>query len=166
MTETELNYKEDLEINEFQLEKEWLNQPLLYMKYAELCAEAEREMNYTHERIKICRSELLRKCKTENPKATAGDLEAFYRTDKRHQELKEELIEDQYNYRILETSVKAMYTRKSALENLTRLTLSAYYSEPTAPEDNPGFTKEVKQTASRNIVKDKMGSKTRRKRTK
>ena len=149
----EYDYEKDVEINEFELEKEWLNQASLYMKYAEASAQAEAEMLEAHEAIKIRRSELIKECKEDNPKATAPEIESYYRTDSEHQELKTKWIEAQHNFRILEGVVKSMYMRKSALENLVRMSLSAYYGEPASPEGVPSFTKEVRQSAARDKIK-------------
>ena len=149
----EYDYEKDVKINEFELEKEWLNQPNLYMKYAEACAQAEAEMLEAHEAIKVRRSELIQECKEDNPKATAPEIEAYYRTDDEHKELKTKWIEAQHNFRILEAAVKSLYMRKSALENLVRMSLSGYYGEPSSPEGHPEFTKEVRQKDAREKIK-------------
>lgn len=149
----EYDYEKDMEINEFELEKEWLNQANLYMKYADAAAQAEAEMLEAHEDVKVCRSELIQECKEDNPKATGPEIEAYYRTDKNHQELKQTWIEAQTNFRLLDSAVKAMYMRKSALENLVRMTLSGYYGEPDNPEGDPNFTKRVRQKDTREKIR-------------
>lgn len=156
MPDEENEYQKDLEIDEFNLDKEWLEQSNRYMKYAELCADAERDMNEIHEELKVTRSELVTECKEEDPKATGPEIEAYYRTATSHKDLKDQFLTAQHNFRIMETAVRAFYMRKVALENLVRLQLSSFYGDPTSPEGVPGHDRTVKSTAAKTKVKGAM----------
>lgn len=149
---SELNYEKDLEINKFKLDEECEKQPLLYMKYAKAAAEAKEEFDLAWENEKVIKAQLIKEAK-----GTAQEKEAYYRTHKEHIKAKEEKIEAEKNWNIINAAVFAFSQRKTALENLVKLWAGEYFSEP-APERVP--RQKLEEESSRR-VKRKIRTKTR-----
>jgi hypothetical protein len=137
-----LNYARDLKIDENNLDVEWLEQPELAYRYGAAAAEARRKANFIHEKAKVHRS-LLIKAVNEDPegtvgksKPTASDIESCYRADEEHQQLKQELIEAEFNAEMAELAkAEICWTRKTALENLVKLHGQQYFAGPAIPRD-------------------------------
>jgi len=148
------DYKQDIVINASALETEWLRQPGLYLKYAELLADARRQAKKAAERVKVCRSELVERAQgnpqgcLNSEKATSQLIEAYYRTHKDHKEAKTKLVDAEYEADIYDAAVFAFHQRKAALENLVRLHLAGYYSEPKADVDGEDVKTKALDSAS------------------
>jgi hypothetical protein len=117
-----------------------LKQPQLYRKYAELKADAKLKLNKAHENVKVVRSELVLKAKRGGEellgcKATDPVTEAYYRTHEKYKKAKEEMIQAEYEYNILEGAVWSFQQRKEALENEVKLWAGSYFAGPTEPRD-------------------------------
>lgn len=142
MSENEFDYEEDLAIDSQALDVEWLKQPQLLMKYSIASAQAEKKAKQAHERVKLVRSELIKKA-TRNPKKyldegvkpTAPNIEAFYREHPDHINAKDELIEAEYQAAIIRSAVFAFNQRRVALEELVRLHGMQYFAGPKEPRD-------------------------------
>ncbi len=145
MPENEYNYAEDLAIDPDQLDEAWLNQPGLYMKYAQAHAQAVLDKDKVWERLKIRRSQLIKEAK-ETGAGNATLQEAYYRDHKDHIALKDELIQAEYDCSILQGACIAFSNRKAALENMVRLWIAEYYVGPQQPRDIPGGKRVVDMT--------------------
>ena len=145
------DYASDVIIDKDALDDEWINQPSLFMRYAEAQAESKMELDRAHEAVKVARSEIIRELKNDYPKMTEKVIEAHYRTDERHLDAKEAMIEAEYVYNMLNAAVMAMHQRKMALENLVRLQGQEYFSTPT-----PKGTEKEKE-----VVREQMDEKRR-----
>ncbi len=151
-----MDFEKDVMIRKHNLDEEWLNQPVLFQKYATLCAEAELERNKVDEQVKIKRSELTLLA-NEDPtvmgvkvKPTGGNIEAFYRQHKDYVELKEQLHQANYEFEMLKGCSIALTQRKVALENLVRLHLSAYYADPEVTgSEAQEFNKKVEEVSTK-----------------
>lgn len=138
-----MSYENDLDIDLEMLEKEWLKQPGLYAKYSQLKAEAKKEMDRAAEKVKTVRSELILKAKKGDKellgfKPTESTIEAWYRTQDAWQEAKQEYIDAEYEYNMMDGAVFAFSQRKSALESLVSLWIGNYYSTPKSPKSKDG----------------------------
>jgi len=138
-----MDYEKDIKIDETALDVEWLNQPLLAVKYGKYYAECFKELQQTEENIKVIRAELIKKI-NDNPELYLGDgvkptgpnVEACYRNHKDHKRAKEEWIEAQYNLNIASAAKSEIsFSRKSALENLVILHGQNYFAGPKMPRD-------------------------------
>lgn len=148
-------YENDLKIDPDKLDQEWLNQSNLFMKYAEMAAEAKKKMDEAAENVKVVRSVLIKECKYKFKKATAQEVEAYYREDKRHKSAKQKQIQAEFEYNILNNAVFAFHQRKTALENLTKLWVGQYYSSPQANEDTDNEKiSEMRKKASRDKIRN------------
>lgn len=138
----ELNYKEDVKINEAALDLEWLDQAELAVTYGKEWATIRKKVALLDEKIKVVRSELIRKA-WENPeeclkqpKGSIQTVEAYYRTHKKHKKLKQKLIDAQEELDLVEVAKNEIsFTRKSALENMVKLYASDYFAGPNVPRD-------------------------------
>jgi hypothetical protein len=138
----EFDYEADLEIDRNALDLEWIEQPRLFMKYAEESAKADNRVMEFAERLKVLRSELILEANEqgedvlgEGVKATAVNCEAYYRNHKKYRQAKQEWIEASGEAGLLKAAVFAMGQRKTALENLARLHGQEYFAGPRTPRD-------------------------------
>ena len=135
MPEEKFNYEADLEIDQDSLDREWLRQPHLFMKYSELSAEAKHKMDKAAERVKTIRSQLILQA-TEGGEELIGvkvnmqTVEAWYRTQDDYKMAKQEFNSAEYTYNILQGAVFAFQQRKTALERLVELWRGGYFSSP------------------------------------
>lgn len=145
----ELNYQKDVRIDESALDLEWLDQAELAVKYGIEWAALKKKVAILEEKVKVTRSQLINKA-IEDPKTHLGldkttvqAIEAFYRTDKKHKKLKQKLIEAQEELDLAEIAKNEIaFTRKSALENMTKLYIADYFAGPNVPRDLPKLRSE------------------------
>jgi hypothetical protein len=137
-----MDYEKDMIIDESALDVEWLNQSSLALKYARHSTMLRREERLADERVKVCRSLLIRKANedpmetTGKPKPNAGDIEAYYRTHPDHLKAKEDWIEAAHEAEMAEIAQREVsWGRKAALENLVRLHADQYFAGPSVPRD-------------------------------
>lgn len=153
------DYHDEIEIDDSDFVKEWLNQHKLFAKYAEACTEARKIRDEAHEVLKVRRSKIIREYKLNTPSATGPQIEAYYRTHKKHIKLKNELIEAEYNCSQLENAVSAFRMRKHSLERLHDLWMANYYSEPQAKRTSNKFVDKIVKTETKSKIAKKMKSK-------
>lgn len=139
----ELDYERDLEIDPNALDIAALEQANLAMKYGKANAHYERVVKKADEKIKITRARLIREC-NEDPegclgkgnKATAVNVEAYYREHPDHIQAKEEWIEAVHASSLAKAAVDAVsFQRKKMIEILAQLIQIEYFSGPSVPRD-------------------------------
>ena len=136
-------YEEDLKIDLNKLEEEWLKQPTLYMKYAEMVAQSQRERDKAKEQIELARAELDSMIR-ENPdrfsgcpqnkdgsyKPTEGWISSVILNQDKYKKVSENFHDLNYNFNVLQGALKAFDHRKKALEMESQLWLGGYWSTP------------------------------------
>jgi len=142
-----LNYQEDLHIDEDALDLEWLGQPALMFQYTQAEADARREVDRLKEKLSVCKAELDHGIRSypeqyKIEKITENVVQNVIITEEGHKDLMEELIEAQHEYNSMRGAVQAVDQRKSSLENLVKLHGQQYFAGPKEPRDLP---KEVRQ---------------------
>lgn len=156
-----LNYADDIRIDETALDVEWLEQTEKAMFYCEHAAAMRRKVSLLEEEEKLTRSRLIKKA-NKNPllccgksKPTATDIEAYYRTHRKHMLIKQKLIEAQYQLDIAEAvRSEISFSRKMALENLVILHGQQYFA---GPKERRNLTKERESKAK--AIKGKIAKK-------
>lgn len=146
-----VNYREDVVIDVNNLDKEWVDQAPLGLKYAKLVSVLRGKKRKIEELRKIRRSELIIEVNNHpeetcnKPRPNAADIEAYYRNHPDHKKLSEQLIaaEEELEYAEL-ARMEISVTRKTALENLVKLHGQSYFSTPTTKKYKKDFNN-VKQ---------------------
>jgi len=156
-------YEDDLHINKFRLDEEWLNQSRLYAKYANLCSKLRKKHLKIWEKKKTRKAQLIKKFRKENPKAKNDEVESYWRCDKKYRRLSLEVIDAEYEYNILNNAVFAFSQRKTALEQEVKLYLSEYYSEPKpGDEKSHKYINDTKKSSTKDRIKNSLKSKRRK----
>ena len=132
-----MDYKADLQIDIYNLEKEWMEQPIKFMDYAELSAQAKLECDRSKEAMEVIGakiSNVLRGPGDTGKKLTESAISDRVSVDDDYRNAVEKYNKAKFNQQILSAAVAAFEQRKSALENLVKLHGQSYYSQPTNNE--------------------------------
>ena len=155
----------DLSIDESALDIECLGQTEIAWKYNKLAKLAEKRTKLAHEKVKVCRSVLINEANknpqecTSKAKPNAGDIEAYYRSNKKYIKLKNRYIQLEYELSLLEDAVWRFNQRDKSIDNLIKLHGLHWFAGPKIPRD---LVKEVKnrnefsQRRSNETVANKM----------
>lgn len=136
----ELNYEQDVSIDESALDVEWLKQPTLVRLYNQEVAERKRQLAKLNEQLVILRAELTRKINT-NPeeygisKTTVDVVNSTIVIQEEYQDLKNQIIESEYELEIVMGGSRALDHKKTSLENLVKLFGQNYFAGPTSPRN-------------------------------
>jgi hypothetical protein len=143
-------FEEDKRINPNQLDIEWLEQTVIFFKYAE---EAENEgevLRQLEEKLNYTRAKLENDIRTDPgaygiEKATvdavrgAVDIEIYEHSTewgRKHKEVHVEVMEKRHEIALIKVAVKAIDVHKKAgLENLVKLHGNKYFASPKEPRD-------------------------------
>lgn len=136
----ELNFEEDMYIDESNLDVEMLEQSDLTIKYGRYLALCKKKAAQCEENVKLVRSELMNNASgnpdlLESGNPTVGNLEAYYRSHKRHKRAKEEKIEADFELELANIAYSAVHARKFALENMIKLYSLNYFAANDQPID-------------------------------
>ncbi len=149
-------YEEMLKIDQNNLDEEWTNHSNNFYSVSNAFSKKEKEYRYKWEEVKTKKAELMQELKAENPKATGPQMESHYRTHADYKELKQEMLELEYEKNDLNFVIEGMRHRKIALENLVRLLGMDYFSDPTTPKNiNRKKVTENKPKAKEKVRKNK-----------
>lgn len=148
-----MEYNKDIIIDEYNLEKEWLRQPSLFLKYSQAAEIAGAKYRKLKDDLEIIKASLYKTTKQkmieDGEKVTEGAVNNAIITNKEYMEDLNIMQEAQHDFNMLSAAVKAFDQRKSALENLVKLYLSGYFSAPSE-KDN------YKDTALDSVSKKQM----------
>jgi len=138
----DLSYEHDLSIDDNALDLEWLEQPLLMLKYTKAAAVTRREIDRMKEMLSVERARLdksIRKNpeKYEIEKITESVINSTILLQKSYQTIQTDVIEAQYEHQMLQGAVQAVEHRKQALENMSKLLGLQYFAGPKTPRDLP-----------------------------
>ena len=145
---------DDLRIDKYALDKEWLEQPQRYQIYSEFEARAEKEQDEARRNLDLVRAELdsdIRQNPSEyslKEKPTEAAISNVILSQEKYKDAQQRYIDAKYNLNVLTGNTKSFEHRKSALENLVKLSLSGYYSRPVSP------TKEHEEVMEEEIRKE------------
>ena len=116
------NMENDFEINEMDLDGEWLRQPALYDMWARLAARAQKERSQIDLQRKILKAKLYKETKERfemsGKKPTGADLEAEVRTSVEYAELSQALIDAEEKVGQMEAGKWAMVEKSKSLDRL------------------------------------------------
>lgn len=133
----ENNYAKDIEIDQDALDREFVNQPYLYMKYAELSARADIKARRAKDDLEVLAAAIYKEVVEESDKKpTDKAIQAEINDNKEYRELMHRYLELKYEADLMAAAVKAMEHKKTSLENLTKLWIGSYYSTPKQTNDS------------------------------
>jgi len=130
-----MSYKDDIAINQNNLEEELVNQPFLYMQYAEKYAKHIQKRDYIEEFIRVLKAQLFSEAKDDwksiwGHKPTETEIKCWIDTNERLCKAKEDLIQAEYNVNMYSSILQAFVQRKSILSSLVQMKISGIYSTP------------------------------------
>jgi len=140
-----------LEIDEYNLEREWAKQPKLYFRWAREAARSRSLMDEAKAQLEIARAEVDSGVRADpegngiEGKVTEKMVEAVVVQSVVYIKAVRHLGKAKYRYEIVSALVSALEQRKSALEYLVKLRLSEYYSEPRAPRESREAVEEMQK---------------------
>ena len=142
------DYLEDLKIDKYNLDREWMRQPMLYMKWAEAWAQAVLERDRAKEQLEVVKAELdsaIRQAPAEFGivgKPTESAISNAITKHSQYRRAYSNYVEATKAANVLAGAKEAMAHKKKALEGITELMVAGYYAEPNIP-------KEVRQKVER-----------------
>ena len=142
------DFEKYLEIDRDSLDKEWLNQASIYMKWAKLSAKADEIYLEKKEKLELIYAKIDQEVRENTEiKLTETLVKNMVISDRRYIEFSEEVRKSGYEKSVLDKALKAMEQRKTALENLVKLWIGSYYSEPKnqKTENEEGFKEKIMQ---------------------
>lgn len=137
---SEINYEQDMKIDETALDVEWLEQPRLMIKYAKEAAQAKTELDHAKEAVEVKKAELDKDIRS-NPekydisKITETAVQNTIALQPEYQQAMEEYVNAKYEADMAKYAVQAIQDRKEALENLVKLYGQQYFAGPSVPRD-------------------------------
>jgi len=140
-----------LEIDEYNLEREWTKQPKLFFRWAREAANARHVMDEIKAALEIVRAEVDSEVRSDpeghgiDGKVTEKMVEAAVVQSSIYITAVRKLQKVKHRYDIVSALVLALEQRKSALEYLVRLRLSDYYSEPRVPKEHREEVEEIQK---------------------
>lgn len=129
--------KSFVEIDELQLDKEWIGQPRVYLEFAEMCADAQRDWDIAKSELEMVRAELDTAIRSDPEsyglgKVTEKGVENAIPAQTEYQDAVREVIRAKHKRDVMAAAVTALDHRKKALEKLVDLQLSGYFATPRA----------------------------------
>lgn len=129
------DYNADLQIEKHSLDEEWLKQPALFMRYAEVSADADEARDAAKRQLEVQRaiadSEVRQAAEDAGEKLTEAKVAVRVALSSAVAEAEALYIKACKEARLLSAAVKAFEQRKKALENLAALWSQGYFSTPS-----------------------------------
>lgn len=135
-----LNYEEDVRIDEQALDVEWLRQPTLMHTYSRYAAWCRTQVDEIKERLEARKAEIELDIRAHPEsygltKITESAIQSAITLQPTYQEITEVYRNARYELEVANAAVRAIDQRKTALENLVRLLGASYFSAPAAPRN-------------------------------
>lgn len=144
---------EIFDINQNLLDKEWLNQPRFFFRYARQLADARRDYEAAKANLKVVQADAdkkeRRKAQIKEQKMTEAAINQSVLRRPDYRDAEQAVFTAKHRVDVMEAVVNALDHRKKALENLVRLHGQNYFSKPTADDDNKDRMKEVEKKSIR-----------------
>ncbi len=128
-----MGYKEDLKIDKYALDEEWLKQPTLFINWAEEFVEAQADRDRKKEQLDLIKAELDNVIRSEPEKfglakVTEGAIQNIILTEGSYRDAQDKYLTAIKQAKILDVAKEAFDHKKKALENLTQLFLAGYFA--------------------------------------
>lgn len=146
----------DFQIDENNLDSEWIGQPRLYFRYASGVADARRDLDECKSDLEVTKAELYRKISgCEDPavyglkKTTEAAIASAIVEQDSCREAQGAVVEARHRLDVLSAAVAALDHRKTALTKLVDLFLANYFSNPKASPGSKDRMDEVEKDSVR-----------------
>lgn len=142
------------QIDEHRLDIEWKNQPAAYHHWSIELANAQKIHDINKAKLDVIKAELDKTIR-DSPdkygliKITEPIVAAAVLMQSEHKAALKSVIKAKHDVDILKAAVFALNHKKDALENLVRLRLADYYSEPRADPANKETINEMEKKITR-----------------
>ena len=126
------------ELNKNNLDNEWVSQVSLFAEWADKLAEARQTERRAKAQLELTEAEVKLSIR-RNPqqygleKVTEGAVTELLTIDKRYQKALAAHHDAEHTVDVYKAKVDTLHQRKGGLEDLVRLRLADYFSEPKAP---------------------------------
>lgn len=149
----EFDFANDVKIDAMKLDREWIRQPSLYMKYAEALAKARAKMEKAKEEVDFVKADLDAVVRADlasrGEKVTEASVQAGIAT---HPDMRAALADlgvfrDEVG--TLQAAVSALEHKKYALQNLVMLHGQKYFSALTVGEEGVPAAKALEEAPAR-----------------
>jgi len=129
----------DLQIDENQLDTEWLNQPQLYYRYAAKAADARRDFDAAKDELEVTKAEVDQSIRSDPAKfgltkLTEATVASAVIIQEEYQKAQENVRQARHRHDVYQAAVSALDHRRKALENLVTLFMANYFSKPRVPK--------------------------------
>lgn len=160
MAEVVMNQSLDIDI--YELHKEWERQPRLFHNAAMKSADAKSKLDTAKSRLDVVEAELAMAIRRDPEKfglvkATDNSVKECIPTRQEYRDAVAEVNTAKYEVAVLEAKVSALDHKKRALESLVSLFLSDYWAEPRAPKGCGEAVRESEKTATRSRGQKRRG---------
>lgn len=147
-----------IEIDEHQLDKEWVSQPRRMLIYSRKLADAKLALDQAEAELEVVDAELARDIREspetfDCPKTTDKAIEQTVQLQKPYLRAVRAVNLAKHEVAIYQAAVNALNHRKSALEGLVTLWSQSYFSSPKAPESAKEEMDMVERRAARKKIK-------------
>jgi len=135
-----MDFEKDCQIDKYNLDIEWERQPHLFGQYAKANAEAVAERDRAKQNKDVTSAELrLEILNGYNEKGlkkpTENAIDAEIITSSPHKRVSEELIDANEKVALTDAAKWAIQQKRDALENMVKLHLAGYFSDPKIPNE-------------------------------
>jgi len=129
------DYKQDILINEHDLEQEWIEQASHFLYYAEAHADSLHEKDLKKSKLEYAYANMYSKIKVNwekhfDSKPTEPAIKEYILSRKQYKKAEREYIKACYDVNLMFAAKTAFEHRKLALSNLASLKIGGFYSEP------------------------------------
>lgn len=142
------------EIDETQLDREWINQPRMYYDYASQLAEAKLALEETKVDLDVVRADLDLHIRSKPDeygleKVTEKTIESAIMQQSEYTAELKKVRRAKHEVDLLNAAVQALDHRKHALQNLVSLHGQQYFATPKADEHGKEAAEELNKRAAR-----------------
>lgn len=154
MSKEEINYEQDVQIDERNLHVEWLEQSELTMKYIRHANELQKQKDRAEKKLNYVSADLGHKMKNDPDKyglvkATDSEVKNAVIIHKDYQKALEEYNELKFEAKQAWDALEDIKDRKWILQELDRLMQIGYFAPPTSPKDIESDAKAVRSARSK-----------------
>lgn len=133
-----MNFEKDIQIDEHDLEHEWLRQANLFNQYAVMAAEKRKQARQLKQAINVVRAEVLLQVRqsfldSDEKMPNLDTLNAMVEVSPKLTDAFTAYNEAEEAAEIAKAGADSLYQKKEALQDLVKMKLTGYYGEPKEP---------------------------------